>query len=1020
MPSPDTKPLYRHTGVALLRSAVSSVTHAPDWWPDPSDTEACRLWLDEMWSRPDLADAIRQASPTLARRVDAIGAGHTLQAKQIRRAAVATSRYLLRATGRPTPFGLFAGVAPVALARTAQVRWGTAHRAVARADTEWLAAVIDRLEACPELLERLDVAFGNLALRRGRRLEAPHGPDRVRIRYTSAVQAVRDAAASPVQFRALADKLAENFGADRSTVTDMLTELVHQGFLITCLRAPFTTIDPLAHVVDRLHEAEAESLPSVASLHGRLEAVRAEVHRHNQEVSWGKQGQTRATITSRIREISPAGRTPLAVDLLLDCNVSLPEDVASEIQRAASALLRLTRHPAGLPAWRDYHGGFCDRYGTGTLAPVTEVVDPDAGLGYPAGYPGSILPAPTDGSSERDEHLLALAWQATTEGSGEVVLTEETIRALAREAPFDERRIPPHVEVAARIHAKSVQALERGEYTLIVAPARAGGTLTSRFTPTATGSGLESVYRALPVAMQGALPVQMSFPPAYPHAGNICRIPAYLPHVLCLGEHRSAGDEGAIIPVGDLAITATRDRLHLVSISRRRVVEPQVFHALALDKQGPPLARFLAHLPRAFAAAWTVLDWGPSADRLAYLPRVRYRRSVLAPARWRLTADDLPYGKAGQEEWQQALDRWRDRWGCPGTVDLRDDDRTLLLVLDEQIHAAILRTHLARHGHATLTEATGPAELGWIAGHAHEIALPMVTTRPAACCPLAGPLPAVTNSTHGQLPGSPDAAWLYAKIHTHPERHDEIIAERLPELLATLGESPRWWFVRYRSPFETDHLRLRLRIPDHELYGAYAVAVGSWAHGLRRAGLARRLVFDSYQPEIGRYGSGPAMDAAEEVFVGDSRAVAAGLRQLPAAVIDPMTLAAVSMVDIVSGFLGADRAMNWLVARPAPATTAADRTVADQAIRLTRGGSLQDLPGWQGEVAEAWQARAAALAAYRNRLPAGTDTNTVLESLLHMHHNRAVGIDPDAEKTCRRLARQTALASRAQRAGHDR
>ena len=81
-----------------------------------------------------------------------------------------------------------------------------------------------------------------------------------------------------------------------------------------------------------------------------------------------------------------------------------------------------------------------------------------------------------------------------------------------------------------------------------------------------------------------------------------------------------------------MAITATRDALHLVSLSRRRVVEPQVFHALALEKQPPPLVRFLAHLPRAHCATWTVLDSGPAGERLPDLPRVRYGRA-LAPAR---------------------------------------------------------------------------------------------------------------------------------------------------------------------------------------------------------------------------------------------------------------------------------------------------------------------------------------------------------------------------------------------------
>lgn len=128
------------------------------------------------------------------------------EAKQIRSATMATARYLLRAIGRPTPFGLFAGVAPVTLGSTARVRWGTVHRAVVRADTQWLADVISRLEACRDLLERLDVVLTNLAIQRGGWLEAPHGPNRVRIRCTKAVRVVQDAAASPVRFSVLADK----------------------------------------------------------------------------------------------------------------------------------------------------------------------------------------------------------------------------------------------------------------------------------------------------------------------------------------------------------------------------------------------------------------------------------------------------------------------------------------------------------------------------------------------------------------------------------------------------------------------------------------------------------------------------------------------------------------------------------------------------------------------------------------------------------------------------------------------
>ncbi len=266
------------------------------------------------------------------------------------------------------------------------------------------------------------------------------------------------------------------------------------------------------------------------------------------------------------------------------------------------------------------------------------------------------------------------------------------------------------------------------------------------------------------------------------------------------------------------------------------------------------------------------------------------------------------------------------------------------------------------------------------------------------------------------MPGEADATWLYAKLHAHPERHDELIAEHLPALLAALGRDGACWFVRYRSPHETDHLRLRLRIPEPGLYGPYTAAVGAWARGLRREGVASQLALDSYQPEVGRYGHGQAMDAAEAVFVADSRAVAAALRHLPAAVIHPTALAAVSMVHIVSGFLGCDEAMAWLAGHPAPAGTVVECAVADQAVRLAQPGALRDSPLPQ-EVADAWQARSAALAAYRRKLAADADIDTVVESLLHMHHNRAIGIDQDSERTCRRLSRQAALAWQARRVG---
>lgn len=101
----------------------------------------------------------------------------------------------------------------------------------------------------------------------------------------------------------------------------------------------------------------------------------------------------------------------------------------------------------------------------------------------------------------------------------------------------------------------------------------------------------------------------------------------------------------------------------------------------------------------------------------------------------------------------------------------------------------------------------------------------------------------------------------------------------------------------------------------------------------------------------------------------------------------------------------------WLARTPVAAGPVGDRPAATETVRLATGGlaALQDLDGWNDETTSAWHARARALEEYRRHLPGDGDTDDIVGSVLHMHHNRMVGIDPDFELRCRRLARQAAL-----------
>jgi thiopeptide-type bacteriocin biosynthesis protein len=219
------------------------------------------------------------------------------------------------------------------------------------------------------------------------------------------------------------------------------------------------------------------------------------------------------------------------------------------------------------------------------------------------------------------------------------------------------------------------------------------------------------------------------------------------------------------------------------------------------------------------------------------------------------------------------------------------------------------------------------------------------------------------------------------------------------------------WFVRYRSPLEFPHLRVRLHTPDLYHHASYAAAAGQWAQHLRDQGVIGHMLADTYQPEVGRYGEGPALDAAERVFAADSALACVMLRHRQVIGLAPAALAAVSLVSLVAGFLGSvEMAMVWLSERPALTGPTIDRGLLRSVLDLTEPGKNWALPNCPAEVAAARSARGRALAEYADRA-----TAAVLEPLLHMHHHRLIGLDSGSEHTARRLCRYAAIAWRNRR-----
>ncbi|MBD0696162.1 lantibiotic dehydratase [Streptomyces sp. CBMA123] len=1011
---PDS-PTFACGEVALLRAAVRPARALPEH-PAPRDTD-----LDQLRAalRDDLLrEAVAVSSPSLSRVLDLVEAGLPVRPKQLRKAARALTRYRLRMSDRATPFGLTAGVATARFADRPAVRWGGRPRKAARPDQEWLTGLVAALEREQPVLRGLRVTANDLCQVRDDRLVLPYLPvpgaeqrtagRELSVRRTAAIRTVLEHAAEPLSWTDLHRAvLAAHPQVEDAAVDWLLGELVRTQILLTDLLPPATEPDPIGHLLARLSD-----LP----IADELRSVQDDLAAYERTAPGAGLPRWRA-LTERMRRLHPAERL-VQVDLGLDVEVRLPPAVRREVERAADALWAVSAGRPGPAHLRQYHEDFLERYGLGRAVPLLELLDPERGLGAPAGY---LLPRstralrPGEPADPRDDLLLALAQQAAAGGERELVLDDALLARLGDptgSGTTDDGTTdtaPPSLDLLVELRAASPEALAEGAFTLVVSGVGAtAGAMAGRFAPLLGEAGrpLTETVRTLPTDNPEAVRAQLDFRTPRAHTGNVARVPQLLPYTVTLAQFadRTAADT---LGLADLAVVADHARLAVVSRRLGREVVPTLPHMLATDVHAPNAARLLDELSRSGVGAWPRWRWG-AADALPFLPRVRHGRTVLSPARWRPEDAALRDAALPYERWSTRLEEWRRRWRVPRVVQSVSEDQRITLDLADDRHRELL--HHAWTGSADGHLQEVPQEpAGWLGegGRSNELALPLVRRSPGtARTPAVAPPRRRTVHSPGSSP------WLYAKLYCSTARQDELLGRQLPELLAELPAAvDRWFFIRYLDP--QPHLRLRFHGSLAALCAELLPALGAWADRLAAAGLAERLVLDGYEPELERYGGPAAMAAAERVFAADSRSCLVQLRLLRERRLnlDPLTLVAANYVDLAHHFgdLGLLTRRYRATERHQlpPAVREQARTLIDPSGHWTELGRL---PGGSDLLAS-WDERAAALAAYRARLDERwSSTDTALGALLHLHHNRLIGVDRTGEERSLALARRTVRA----------
>ncbi|MBV9691210.1 MAG: lantibiotic dehydratase family protein, partial [Ktedonobacteraceae bacterium] len=401
--------------------------------------------------------------------------------RRVERAYSSLLRYLTRMSTRPTPFGLFSGVAIATLGECTTLQLGTpvVQSLRTRPGMEWLLSLIQQIEEDKALVPHLNVVANQAVYLAGARAILPYADiygtgdyREITLRATPAVYFVMENARAPIAYSELKNDLLDTFPqAAEQQVEGLLQQLWEHHFLMSNLRPPLTSAEPEVCVLEQLRNN-----PALASFASRLEEV-IELERTIDHTPIGQATASIYQMVERQKQLVPAsGRSPFQIDMGLHlAQAQLNREVGEAVIDAIEALLRISPPLQGRHHLQEYLTAFQERYSLDAEVPLLDLLSPETGLDAPPTYtepprahPLPGLPLPD--MRARDSLLCSLLSEALYQHVQEIELTDELLERLSQWRS-QEIPPPPTLEMFLQIHAKSKEAIDRGEWRGVVAPA---------------------------------------------------------------------------------------------------------------------------------------------------------------------------------------------------------------------------------------------------------------------------------------------------------------------------------------------------------------------------------------------------------------------------------------------------------------------------------------------------------------------------------------------------------------------
>jgi thiopeptide-type bacteriocin biosynthesis protein len=850
------------------------------------DRASARAHLRTWVERPEVREALWLASPELVQSL-ATWQNDPESAKG-RRLEHALYRYFARMTARATPFGAFAGCSLGEIAADTRLELGqrSQYKRSTRLDMEYLCNLTEMLSADPaqrvnirfRLNTSLHLAAGKYHHLRGDWTDGGRFFQLVATDPTPFLDASLLRAASGATAEALAAALVES--DPDITVADahvFIARLVESQLLVSELAPPVIGTEPITHITDRLEgsnaAALAEGLRSLALELGALDRR-----------GLGPDLQAYEAITgavSRIGSEFTPGRL-VQVDVMKPAVATLDQRLVNDVLRGVQTLHSI-RFDATQSAFEPFKEQFLERYQEREV-PLLEALDDEAGIGFESEDNPNSEPliagidfrheatSPPE-ENQRQTPLFEHRFQELLDSRGMVLeLDSELIDEFKVADPLP---LPDAFSVMGALLPGPED--QQGFYLQSVY-GPSGAAFLGRFCH-ADDRLTECVQKHLrdeeALHARGAAFAEVAHLPEG-RMGNVVRRPALrqyeIPFLATPGLPAQRQ-----ITLSDLTVAVRDGRIVLRSRRLRREVLPRLTAAHNFtNPRCLKLYKFLCLLQHQGVSGDLSWSWG-AHEQAAFLPRVTMDNIVFSLARWRIHKETAPELFSDDDARQAGLvEQWRASARVPRFVYIAEADNQLLIDFESTLSVETLLDHIQKRPETILVEMLpGPDALpvrGPEGSFVHEIILPFVRKKPRQVAASVRKS-AASKERAVEATGGPAAEsdWFFAKLYCSPSHADRLLLELvrpLVEKTMKAGAARGWFFIRYADP--RWHLRLRFHGAAADLSALVLPSLLEMAAPFQRQGLLWRMQFETYEPELERYGGPAGTGVAEQFFQLDS------------------------------------------------------------------------------------------------------------------------------------------------------